>query len=117
MENNKTLRIRTNINEDQYITVNLEQEYDVLEILSMKIDQKGVYKYTVGDYGVVVGRVVANNGFGVPNAKLSLFIAKNETNDIIKEALYPYDSTMDKDEEGRRYNLLPDSQKVFLSCG
>ena len=111
MENNKTLRIRTNINEDQYITVNLEQEYDVLEILSMKIDQKGVYKYTVGDYGVVVGRVVANNGFGVPNAKLSLFIVKNETNDIIKEVLYPYDSTMDKDEEGRRYNLLPDSQK------
>lgn len=111
MENNKTLRIRTNINEDQYITVNLEQEYDVLEILSMRIDQKGMYKYTIGDYGVVVGRVVANNGFGVPNAKLSLFIAKNETNDILKNALYPYDDTLSKDDEGRRYNLLPDSQK------
>lgn len=111
MENNKTLRIRTNINEDQYITVNLEQEYDVLEILSMKIDQKGAYKYTVGDYGVVVGRVVANNGFGVPNAKLSLFIAKNETNDFIKDVLYPYDNTLSKDDKGRRYNLLPDNQK------
>lgn len=111
MENNKTLRIRTNINEDQYITVNLEQEYDILEILSMKITQKGAYKYSVGDYGVVVGRVLANNGFGVPNAKLSLFIAKNDTNDIIKDMLYPYESTLSKDDEGRRYNLLPDSQK------
>ena len=111
MENNKTLRIRTNIKEDQYITVNLEQEYDILEILSMKIDQKGAYKYSVGDYGVVVGRVLANNGFGVPNAKLSLFIPKNETNDIVKEMLYPYDNTLSKDDEGRRYNLLPDSQK------
>ena len=111
MENNKTLRIRTNIKEDQYVSVNLEQEYDVLEILSMRINQKGVYKYSVGDYGVVVGRVLANGGFGVPNAKLSLFIAKNETDDIIKEILYPYETTLGTDEEGRRYNLLPDTQK------
>ena len=44
MENNKSLRIRTDVGKDQYITVNLEQEYDILEILSMKIDQKGAYR-------------------------------------------------------------------------
>ena len=111
MENNKSLRIRTNVGVDQYVTVNLEHEYDVLEILSMKIDQRGTYRYNVGDYGVVVGRVLANNGFGVPNAKLSLFIEKNDTNDIIKELLYPFENTSTKDSEGRRYNLLPDMQK------
>lgn len=111
MENNKSLRIRTDVGKDQYITVNLEQEYDILEILSMKIDQKGAYRYNVGDYGVVVGRVLANNGFGVPNAKLSLFIERNETNDIVKNALYPYDTTLSKDSEGRKYNLLPDLKK------
>lgn len=111
MENNKSLRIRTNVGQDQYVTVNLTQEYDVLEILSMKIDQRGTYRYNVGDYGVVVGRVLANNGFGVPNAKLSLFIEKNDTNDIVKEVLYPYDTINGKDRDGRRYNLLPDLQK------
>ena len=111
MENNKSLRIRTNVGVDQYVTVNLEHEYDVLEILSMKIDQRGTYRYNVGDYGVIVGRVLANNGFGVPNAKLSLFIEKNDTNDIIKELLYPFENTSTKDSEGRRYNLLPDMQK------
>ena len=111
MENNKSLRIRTDVGKDQYITVNLEQEYDILEILSMKIDQKGAYRYNVGDYGVIVGRVLANNGFGVPNAKLSLFIERNETNDVVKNALYPYDTTLSKDSEGRRYNLLPDLKK------
>ena len=111
MENNKSLRIRTDVGNDQYITVNLEQEYDILEILSMKIDQKGAYRYNVGDYGVIVGRVLANNGFGVPNAKLSLFIERNETNDVVKNALYPYDTTLSKDSEGRRYNLLPDLKK------
>jgi len=111
MENNKSLRIRTNVGQDQYVTVNLTQEYDVLEILSMKIDQRGTYRYNVGDYGVVVGRVLANNGFGVPNAKLSLFIEKNDTNDIVKEILYPYDIINGKDRDGRRYNLLPDLQK------
>lgn len=111
MENNRTLRIRTNVNKDQYVTVDLKQEYDVLEILSLKIDQKGTYKYTVGDYGVVVGRVLANNGFGVPNAKLSLFVEKNESNDIVKNMLYPFETSLSKDEEGRRYNLLPDLQK------
>lgn len=111
MENNKSLRIRTNVGVDQYVTVNLEHEYDVLEILSMKIDQRGAYRYNVGDYGVIVGRVLANNGFGVPNAKLSLFIEKNNTNDIIKELLYPFENISTKDSEGKRYNLLPDMQK------
>lgn len=108
---NKSLRIRTDIGTDAYISVNLDQNYETLEILSLKVDQKGSYRYHVSDYGVVVGRVLANNGFGVPNARLSLFIEKNDTTDIIKEMLYPYEDTVSKNSEGIRYNLLPDRQK------
>lgn len=107
---NNTLRIRTGVGIDSYITVNLDQEYETLDILSLKIDQKGTYRYHVSDYGVVVGRVIANNGFGVPNARLSLFIKKNESTDIIKNMLYPYETSMDKNSDNIRYNLLPDKK-------
>lgn len=110
-ETNKTLRIRTKIGEDKYIPVNLTSEYDTLEILSLKINQKGAYRYHTSTYGVVVGRVLANNGFGVPNAKLSLFIAKDKNADVIENAIYPYDNISSKNYEGIRYNLLPSNQK------
>ena len=112
MQNNGSYRIRTNIGEntEHYITVKLEQDYDVLEVLSLKIDQKGNYPINNSDYGILVGRVLANGGIGVPNAHLSLFIEKDDTTDIIENILYPYSSTKSKDNEGRRYNLLFDKQ-------
>ena len=111
MQTNNSLRIRTKVNEDSYVSVKLDHNYETLEILSLKIDQKELYRYHVSDYGILVGRVLANNGFGVPNARLSLFIPKNETTSIVKELLYPYDTTLSKNEEGIRYNLLPDRQR------
>lgn len=110
-ETNKSLRIRTNVGTDKYVSVNLTSEYDTLEILSLKINQRGAYRYHTNTYGVVVGRVLANNGFGIPNAKLSLFIAKDENADIIESALYPYTTVGSKNSEGVRYNLLPSNQK------
>ena len=108
MENsNKSLRIRTSVGLDEYITVNLDSDYDVLEILSLKINQKGNYRYHTSTYGVLVGRVLANNGFGIPNAKLSLFIPRGENDDILETVLYPYTSINTKDSNGVRYNLLP----------
>lgn len=108
---NNSLRIRTNVGEDKFITFNLDSEYDTLEILSLKINQRGAYRYHTSTYGVVVGRVLANNGFGVPNAKLSLFIAKDENADVVENAIYPYTTVGSKNNDGIRYNLLPSNQK------
>ena len=55
--------------------MNVEQDFDFLEILSLKLRQEDVYSRFCADYGVVVGRVVANSGFGIPNARyLFLFL-------------------------------------------
>ena len=107
----KSYRIRTEVGVDKYINVDLEQDFESLEILSLKILSDDVYTRFCSDYGVIVGRVVVNGGFGIPNAKLSLFIPlseDDELNPIITE-LYPYQNLSDRNEEGYRYNLLPKS--------
>ena len=93
-------RISTNIGEDQKITVELKQDYDFLEILSLKFTQKEAYTSLCADYGVVCGRITANNGLGVPNARISIFVPQNDidVNDPVISTLYPYTSTTDKDE-------------------
>ena len=109
--NNKTYRIRTTVGReaDSFIDVHLDQDYDSLEILSLKISDKDVYKLHNSDYGVVVGRVLANGNFGVPNAKISVFIPADEQNEDMKMwNLYPYTSTTTKNDKDIRYNLLPD---------
>lgn len=109
--NNKTYRIRTTVGHeaDSFIDVHLDQDYDSLEILSLKISDKDVYKLHNSDYGVVVGRVLANGNFGVPNAKISVFIPADEQNEDMKMwNLYPYTSTTTKNDKDIRYNLLPD---------
>ena len=105
----KSYRIRTKIGEDSHIKVNLRQDFDLLEILSLKLTQSEVYSRLCADYGVVVGRVVANSGLGIPNAKVSVFIPLNDEDaqDEVITALYPYTDVTDKNEEGYRYNLLP----------
>ena len=102
-------RIRTQVGINQTINVNLEQDFEFLEILSLKIQQADVYTRSCADYGVVVGRVFANGGFGVPNAKVSVFIPVDSvdvTNPFIS-SIYPYQNVTDKNEDGYRYNLLP----------
>lgn len=104
------IRIRTTPNgEDKFIKVKLEQDFDFIEVLSLKISQEEVYKRFYSDYGVVVGRVIINNGVGVPNAKVSIFIPLEEndkTNDELV-SLYPFVTLQDTNSEGVRYNLLP----------
>lgn len=114
-EINKTYRIRTDVGNksvSDYITLdaNLVQDYDVFDILSVKIDSVDTYKLHNANYGVVVGRVLANNGFGVPNAKISIFIPSDgEDGEKVKE-LYPFSNPSSKDRKGVRYNLLPDDK-------
>jgi len=106
----KTVRIRTSPNgDDQYIKVKLEQDFDFIEILSLKISQEDTYLKFCSDYGVVVGRVNVNGGFGVPNAKVSVFIPldDNDKNNPDISNIYPYEIITDKTDEGIRYNLLP----------
>ncbi len=102
-------RISTNIGRDQKVTVELKQEYDLLEILSLKFSQQQVYSSLCSDYGVVCGRISVNNGFGVPNAKVSIFVAQKDihVDDPVISSLYPYTSVSDKNDENYRYNLLP----------
>jgi len=109
----KSYRIRTNVGKDSFVKVNLQQDFDLLEVLSLKLTQSEVYARMCADYGVIVGRVVANSGLGVPNAKLSIFIpltAEDEEDQAIKE-MYPFKDVTDKNEEGYRYNLLPTTKQ------
>ena len=105
----KSYRIRTKLGADQNINVTVEQDFDFLEILSLKLRQEDVYSRFCADYGVVVGRVVANSGFGIPNATVSIFVPIDDMDldDPVISTLYPYKSVTDKNEDGYRYNLLP----------
>jgi hypothetical protein len=105
----KSYRIRTQPGVDKSIKVLIDQEFDYLEILSLKILQSEIYTRQCADYGVIVGRISVNNGFGIPNAKVSVFIpidSVDQSDPIISE-LYPYKSLSDVNDDGYRYNLLP----------
>lgn len=116
MNNNKTYRINTKVGVDNNGNINLNlnvlQKYDILEILSLKIGTEGVYKTHTSGYGCVVGRVLANGGVGIPNAKISIFIEANNTTNVdgVLYSLYPYKTTRDKNSDFIRYNLLPDEK-------
>ena len=105
----KSYRIRTQPGVDKSIQIKLDQDFEFLEILSLKILQSDIYTRLCSDYGVVVGRVLTNGGTGLPNAKVSVFIPISEVdqqNPIISE-LYPYRTLEDLNDDGYRYNLLP----------
>lgn len=105
----KSFRIRTTTDgTDKNIIIKLEQKYDTLEILSLKLSQDNLYRTFSSDYGVLIGRVLANDGLGIPNAKISVFIPISDTdstNPLITK-IYPYTKVTDKDSSGTRYNLL-----------
>ena len=67
-------RIRTQVGVDKQVNIQLDQDFDQLEILSLKIRQEEAYPRFCADYGVVAGRVIVNEGFGVPNVKISIFV-------------------------------------------
>ena len=106
----KNIRIRTNLNgNDNHLKVQLNQDFDFLEVLSLKISQEDVYRNFYSDYGVIVGRVIMNSGVGVPNAKVSIFIPLSD-DDAEKPKIsniYPYKDLQDVDVNGVRYNTLP----------
>jgi len=104
--NNKSFRISTKTG-DKNIKLNIQQNFDILEILSLKIYQKDLYNSDITDYGVIVGRV-ENKGVGIPNCRVSVFIPLDdtETNSLIR-SIYPFENINDSGYDGKRYNLLP----------
>jgi hypothetical protein len=104
-----SFRIRTEPGVDKSLNVLIDQEFEYLEILSLKLLQSQIYTRQCSDYGVIVGRVSVNNGFGVPNAKVSVFIPLDTNDELnpVTSDLYPYKTLTDLNEDGYRYNLLP----------
>ena len=104
----RNYRLRANVGSDAVLNVNMRQDFDFLEVLSLKLRQKDTYKLHSSSYGVIVGRVLANDAFGIPNAKVSVFIEKDDADTTEISQIYPYEEITSKDSEGRRYNLLQD---------
>ena len=106
-ENNKTYRVHTKVREDKFLDVNINQDIEQIEILSLKLDVENFYKLHTSNYGCLVGRVLANQGVGVPNVKISVFIPVESADmeNPIFRYLYPYSNTKSKDQNGVRYNL------------
>ena len=107
-------RIYTNIGRDQKINVEINNSFDLMEVLSLKFSQKDIYASgKCSEYGVIVGRVSANSGFGIPNAKISIFVPLSDldVNDPVISGLYPYQGVNDRNTDGYRYNLLPSRQQ------
>ena len=102
-------RVRTSLGEDKVIPVKLDQEFDTLEILSLSIFPNDVYTRNCAEFGVICGRVFANRGLGIQNARVSVFIPiqPEDADNPIISTLYPYKSFADFNEDGYKYNLLP----------
>ena len=111
-DTNRTYRIKADVLNEQSISLNLNQDYESFDILSVNISQKDLYKLHSADYGVIVGRVVANGNFGIPNAKISIFIPRDADFNVTSEleSLYPYILSTAKNSKNVRYNLLPDEK-------
>lgn len=113
------IRIRTTPGgEDKFLNVQIDQKFDFIEILSLKLSQEDVYRRYCSDYGAVIGRVIVNNGLGVPNAKVSIFIPIDDIdkNDTEIFGLYPYEQVTDVNSEGIRYNLFQNNNNTDNSC-
>ena len=116
MGNNKSQRIKIDLSEntDKYLKIKLDQDIEQLEFLSLKLKQEDIYNSFNADFGVVVGRVIANDGIGVPNAKLSVFIPISDEDKTRPDiySIYPYETPRDENNNGKRYNLLPRTSSI-----
>ena len=111
-----SIRIKANLDQDNSnLTINLPHTFDFLEVLSLKLSSEEIYKLHNASYGVLVGRVTTNGGFGIPNARVSVFvpITDADNTNVFLKSYYNYKTPYDKNSNGVRYNLLP-KEKQFL---
>lgn len=104
----KNYRLHTTVGSDSVLNVNMRQDFEFLEVLSLRLRQEDTYKLHSSNYGVIVGRVLANDAFGIPNAKVSIFIERDDSDSTDMSRIYPYEEVTSLDYDRRRYNLLPD---------
>ena len=104
----KNYRLHTKVGSDSVLNVNMRQDFEFLEVLSLRLKQEDTYKLHSSNYGVIVGRVLANDAFGIPNAKVSIFIERDGSDSTDMSRIYPYEEVTSVDYDRRRYNLLPD---------
>ena len=106
----KSYRIKANVGKDQVLNVNLKRDVDLYEVLSLKLSQEKLYKVHSSDYGVIVGRVLANDAFGIPNAKVSVFIPITDADKLRSDikTLYPYAFVNSYNSKNVRFNTLPE---------
>ena len=107
----QSYRINTKINNgDTVLKVNLKQGIDTLKVLSLEVNSEDAYQLHTSNYGVIVGRVLANDAFGVPNVKVSVFIpiSDEDQGSYVISNEYPYKTTQSKNNDGIKYNLLCD---------
>lgn len=98
-------------NDEKVVHVNLKQGVDVMKILSLEITSEDTYQLHTSGYGVIVGRVLANEAYGVPNVRVSVFVplsSEDKENDAISTE-YPYATLQTRNDDGKKYNILPDS--------
>jgi len=97
-------RIKTKIlpEQNQYLKVNIKQDFDVLDILTLSIYGTDTYPNPCGDWGVIMGRVVDSNSFPMENVKVGYVIPLDEddSNNITINNIY-------NDIMGNKYPLLP----------
>ena len=74
MNKSQRIYLDTTTNNDANINVRLEQDVSTIEFLSMSLSTEEVYQDFNSNYGVLIGRVIANDGIGIQNAKISIFI-------------------------------------------
>ncbi len=133
--NKKSIRLKTQTQgqNDNYVTLQMNQTYDFINVLSLKLPTKNIFQQFSSDFGIIAGRVNAMGGVGVPNVKVGIFIPKDNQvistklarlkTDIqrdrirIAELLYQYDSIDSKDSSGKRFNLLPSKSRNRLFNG
>lgn len=115
MSVNKSIRIKTTPGESKDIQFKIEQDFDTIDFLSLSLTQEEIYRNFCSDYGVIAGRVIANDDFGVPNARISVFIplSDEDAQDPVISSVYPYITPLDLNAENIRYNLLPRLGREF----
>jgi hypothetical protein len=106
-------RIKANVGIDQVLNISLKQDIDIYEVLSLKLRQENLYKLHSADYGVIVGRVLANDAFGVPNAKVTVFIPLSDVDKLRQgiRDIYPYNFVTDVDNRNVKFNTLPNYKR------
>jgi hypothetical protein len=115
MSVNKSIRIRTTPGLSKNIQFKIEQDFGTIDFLSLSMTQEEVYRNFCSDYGVIAGRVIANDGFGIANAKVSVFIplSDEDAQNPLISSVYPYVTPLDLNVAGVRYNLLPKLGREF----